>query len=334
MKRNVHGFLLSVLCLLALSLTACSSQQRLYTIGAFQMISHPAIDAVRAGFVQALADAGYEEGENVRFDFQNAEGEIPNTQTIARKFVADQVDMIFAIGTPPLHSAVEAAPETMPVVFAFVSDPWGAGAGTSVTEHLPNVTGILNTSPVEAELALIKEILLGVQRVGLIYNAGEPNSRYEAGLFKEAAAQEGLEVIEQTVAGADEVVQAAQALASQGVQAFPRIGDYATATAYESIVKVGKGNGIPAFSIDQEDIERGALAVIGWDRFEEGYAAGQLAVRMMKGESPADIPFQWPDRERLSVSLKAAETYGVTVPETVVERADKVIHQIGETYVH
>jgi putative ABC transport system substrate-binding protein len=187
------------------------------------------------------------------------------------------------------------------------------------------VTGVLNTSPVEAELALIKEILPGVQRVGLIYNAGEPNSRYEARLFKEAAAQEGLEVIEQTVAGADEVVQAAQALASQGVQAFPRIGDYATATAYESIVKVGKENGIPAFSIDQEDIERGALAVIGWDRFEEGYAAGQLAVRMMKGESPADIPFQLPDRERLSVSLKAVETYGVTVPEAVMDRADKVI---------
>jgi len=114
-------------------------------------------------------------------------------------------------------------------------------------------------------------------------------------------------------------------LASQGVQAFPRIGDYATASAYESIVKVGEENGIPVFSIDQEDIDRGALAVIGWDRFEEGYAAGRLAVRVMKGESPADIPFQWPDKKLLAVSLKAAETYGVTVPEAVVERADKVI---------
>ena len=127
------------------------------------------------------------------------------------------------------------------------------------------------------------------------------------------------------VAAPNEVLQAAQVLASQGIQAFSRIGDYATASAYESIVKVGEENGIPVFSIDQEDIDRGAPAVIGWDHFEEGYAAGQLAVRVMKGESPADIPFQWPDREWLSVSLKAAETYGVTAPEAVLERADKVI---------
>jgi putative ABC transport system substrate-binding protein len=322
MKRHL---ILSTLCFLVLLVTACGSQQRLYTIGAFQMISHPSVDAVRDGFVQALADAGYRDGENVRLDFQNAQGEISNAPLIARKFVADKVDMIFAIGSPPLQAAVQAAPETMPVVFALASDPWGAGAGTSMTEHLPNVTGVVNTSPVDAELALLKEILPDVQRVALIYNAGETNSRYEANLFREAAAKEGLEVIEQTVAGPNEVLQAAQVLASQGVQAFPRIGDYATGSAYESIVKVGEENGIPVFSIDPSDIERGALAAIGWGYHEEGYAAGQLAVRVMKGESPAGIPFQWPDRAWLSVNLKAAEVYGVTVPKAVVARADRVI---------
>ena len=320
-----HHRILPTLCLLALLLTACGSQQRLYTIGAFQMISHPSIDSLRDGFVHALAEAGYRDGENVRLDFQNAQGEMANASLIARKFVADKVDLVFAIGTPPLQAAVEAAPETMPVVFALASDPWGAGAGASMTEHLPNVTGVVNTSPVDAELALIKEILPDVQRVALIYNAGEPNSRYEARLLKEAAATVGLEVIEQTVAGPNEVLQAAQVLASQGVQAFSRIAGYATGSAYESIVKVGEKNGIPVFSIDPSDIERGALAAIGWGYFEEGYDAGQLAVRVMKGESPAGIPFQLPDRELLSVNLKAAETYGVTVPEAVVERADEVI---------
>jgi len=194
-----------------------------------------------------------------------------------------------------------------------------------MTEHLPNVTGVVNTSPVDAELALIKEILPDVQRVALIYNAGEPNSHYEARLFKEAAAKEGLEVIEQTVVGPNEVLQAAQVLASQGVQAFPRIADYATGSAFESIVKVGEEKSIPVFSIDPSDIERGTLAGIGWGYYEEGYDAGKLAIRVMEGESPDGIPFQLPDRMLLAVSLKAAEVYGVTVPEAVVERADKVI---------
>ena len=320
-----HHPVLRTVCLLALLLTACSSQERLYTIGAFQMISHPAPDAARDGFIQALAEAGYKEGENVRFDFQNAHGEMSNTQLIAKKFVADEVDMIFAIGTPPLQAAVQAAPETMPVVFAYASDPWGAGAGTSPTEHLSNVVGIIDTSPLGAQVALIKEILPDARRVALIYNAGETNSRYEAGLFKEVAAQEGLDVVEQTVASPVEVLQAALVLANQGIHAFAMVGDYATISAFESIVKVGEEQSIPVFSIDPSDIERGALAAIGWGYFEEGYDAGKLAIRVMEGESPAGIPFQLPEKTLMYINLQAAEVYGVTVPEAVVERADKVI---------
>jgi putative ABC transport system substrate-binding protein len=321
--------IISTLCSLILLGAACGSpsgsRKRVYTIGAFQMVPDPAVDAVRDAFVQALADAEYKEGENVRFDFQNAQGEVSNTQPIAQKFVTDKVDMIFAIGTAPLQAVVQAAPATMPVVFAFVSDPWGAGAGTSLTEHLPNVVGILNTSPLDAEVALIKQILPDARRVGLIYNADEPNSRYEAALLKEAAAKEGLEVVEQTVADPAEVLHAAQVLAGQGIQAFAKVGDYATLSAFQDIVRVGKEMGIPVFSITPEEIQRGALATVGWDYFEEGYVAGRLAVRVIKGESPTDIAFQLPEKKLLSVNLKAAQAYGVTVPAAVVAQADEVV---------
>jgi putative ABC transport system substrate-binding protein len=326
MKRDL---IRATLCSLALLVAACggpgASQKQLYTVGAFQMVADPAVDAVRDGFVQALADAGYKEGQNVRFEFQTAQGQVSNAQPIAQQFVRDKVAMIFAIGTAPLQAALQAAPATMPVVFAFVSDPWGAGAGTSMTEHLPNVVGVLNTSPLDAELVLIKDILPDAWRVGLIYNADEPNSVYEAVLFNEAAAREGLQVVEQTVADPGEVLQAAQVLAGQGIQAFAKVGDYATLSAFQDIVKVGKENGIPVFSIAPEEINRGALATVGWDYLQEGYAAGRLAVRVMKGESPSDIPLQLPDRKVLSVSLKAAQDYGVTVPDAVVAQADEVV---------
>ncbi len=321
-----YRLLLSTFCLLAL-VAACgrsAGQKQVYTIGGFQMMPHPSLDAARDGFVQALADAGYKEGENVRFNFQNAQGEMSNIHLIAQKFVADKVDMILAIGTPLLEAAVREAPETMPVVFTAVSDPWGAGAGTSLTEHLPNVTGVLDTGPADAEVVLIKEVLPDAQRVGLIYNVGEANSRYEAGLFKEAAVREGLEVVEQTVAGPAEVLQAAQVLAGQDIRAFGKVGDYATTSALESLIKVGEEEDIPIFSTILADMEQGVLGATGWDYFDEGYAAGRLAVRVMKGESPADIPFQLPDRKQLWLNLQAAEAYGVVVPEEVVTRADKV----------
>jgi putative ABC transport system substrate-binding protein len=299
------------------------------TIGMLQMVDAPPPNAVRKGFEAALAKAGYTAGTSVNFIQKDAAGELPNTTLVMKKFVADQVDMVFAIGTPPLQAAMKTVPETTPVVFAYCSNPWGAGAGTppgGVGQHKPNVVGTIGTNPMGKELDLARSINPALKTVGVIFNPGEPNSEYEAQVLRDEAKQRGITVVEQSVANSGEVLQAAQVLAGKGIEAFVKIGDYATIQGFGSIAKVGLEKKIPVYSVDADDIKLpGCLATIGWAYFDDGYAAGELAVRVLKGESPKTIAFEPLTKTELGVNLVTAKAIGVTVPEAVIQDAKTVI---------
>ena len=298
-------------------------------IGMLQMVDAPPPNLTREGFEQALAAAGYRNGETVTFLRKDAAGELPNTTLVMQQFLSEKVDMVLAVGTPPLQAAMKVMPESVPVIFCYCSNPWGAGAGTppgGVGQHRPNVVGTVGTNPVGKELDLAREINPQLKRVGLIFNPGEPNSDYEARILRREAQQRGLELVEQSVANSGEVLQAAQALAAKEVEAFVKIGDYATIQAFNSICKVGLENKIPVYSVDPPDIElAGCLGVIGWNYRDDGYAAGKLAVRVLKGESPATMPFEPLTKTDLLVSQATAKAIGVTLPQELLKQANKVV---------
>jgi ABC-type uncharacterized transport system substrate-binding protein len=147
-------------------------------------------------------------------------------------------------------------------------------------------------------------------------------------LRRDAAGQlrRSITVVERPVANAGQVPQAAKALQEQGVEAFVKIGDYATIEAFAAICKVGLEHRIPVYSVDPPDIQLpGCLAVIGWNYRDDGMAAGRLAVRVLKGESPSQMAFQPLTSTDLLVSLATAQAIGVTVPEDLLKRADRVV---------
>jgi putative ABC transport system substrate-binding protein len=299
------------------------------TIGLLQLVDAPPPNAVRQGFEAALAKAGYIPGKSVNFIQKDAAGELPNTTLVMKKFVADQVDMVFAIGTPPLQAAMKTVPETTPVVFAYCSNPWGAGAGTppgGVGQHKPNVIGTIGTNPMGKELDLARSFNPKLKTVGVIFNPGEPNSEYEAKVLRDEAAQRGITVIEQSVANSGEVLQAAQVLAGKGIEAFVKIGDYATIQGFGSIAKVGLEKKIPVYSVDADDIKLpGCLATIGWAYFDDGFAAGEIAIKVLKGESPKTMAFQPLTKTEMGVNLGTAKAIGVAVPEDVLKQAKQTV---------
>ena len=299
------------------------------TIGMLQMVDAPPPNAVRQGFEAALAKAGYSAGKSVNFIQKDAAGELPNTTLVMKQFVADQVDMVFAIGTPPLQAAMKTVPETTSVVFAYCSNPWGAGAGTppgGVGQHKPNVIGTIGTNPMGKELDLARRINPKLKTVGVIFNPGEPNSEYEAQVLRDEAKARGITVVEQAVANSGEVLQAAQVLSGKGIEAFVKIGDYATIQGFGSIAKVGLEKKIPVYSVDADDIKLpGCLATIGWAYYDDGYAAGELAVRVLKGESPKTMAFEPLTKTEMGVNLATAKAIGVTVPDAVTKEAKTVV---------
>ncbi|MFZ9462471.1 MAG: ABC transporter substrate-binding protein [Vulcanococcus sp.] len=298
-------------------------------IGVLQMVDAPPPNLTRQGFEAALAAAGYRPGETVTYLQKDAAGELANTTLVMQQFLSEKVDMVVAVGTPPLQAAMKVMPESVPVVFCYCSNPWGAGAGTppgGVGQHRSNVVGTIGTNPVAQELDLAREVNPALRRVGLIFNPGEPNAEYEARILRREASQRGLTLLEQSVANSGEVLQAAQALAEKKVEAFVKIGDYATIQAFSAICKVGLENRIPVYSVDPPDIDlAGCLGVIGWNYRDDGMAAGKLAVRVLKGASPAAMAFEPLRTTDLLVSQATARAIGVTLPEPLLKRANRVV---------
>ena len=298
-------------------------------IGVLQMVDAQPPNLTRQGFEEALAAAGYRDGESVTLLRRDAAGLGSNTVRVMRQFLEDAVDLVLAVGTPPLQAAIQVMPQTTPVVFCYCSNPWGVGAGTppgGVGQHRPNVVGTVGTNPLGQELDLARELIPDLSTVGLIFNPDEPNSEYEAQLLRQEAERREITLVEQPVANAAAVEQAAKTLAARPVQAFVKIGDYATIQAFAAICKVGLEHRIPVLSVDPPDIQLpGCLAVIGWNYRDDGLAAGRLAVRVLRGESPATMAFQPLSSTDLLVNLSTASAIGVSVPEALLQRADRVV---------
>jgi len=144
---KVKGLSLVILCGLVLMLANCGSRSgdELYTVGVFQINSNPNLDAAREGFIGGLKQAGYEDGKNIHLIVKNAQGDIATAQLIAQQFT-EEADMIMAISTPCLQAAIKATSEK-PIIFGEIANAYVAGAGTSATDHLPNVTGAFSFHP-------------------------------------------------------------------------------------------------------------------------------------------------------------------------------------------
>jgi len=310
-----------------LSLAGCASRggEELYTIGVFQFSSNAVLDRTAEGFLQAMADAAYEDGENVRYQFENAEGDIPTTQLIARK-LASEVDLIFVVSTPALQAALNEVKE-IPIVFGAVANPYIVGAGQSAEEHLPNVTGASSTAPMRQTMGLMLEALPDTKRVGVMWDPANANTHYEMEVAREAAAELGLEIVEVTISGSSEVLQGAQSLSSKDIDVFFTVLDNVVMNAFDSLAKVADQARIPLIAPATGLAKQGAAIGVGWDYFDNGYLSGQLVVRVMKGESPADIAFQALAEKLIYVNPAAAQRQGFTIPPSLLERADKVLEE-------
>ena len=326
----------AVLLVIALTAIACGGEEvtpttggsaettavgQNYKIGITQIVSHPALDATAQGFIDALAEAGYVEGENVTYDEQNAQGEMANATTIAQKFVGDQVDLILSIATPTSQAAVQATTD-IPIVFAAVTDPVAAGLVANETAPEANVTGVSDMLPVQPHLDLIMQLVPDAKTIGLLYNAGETNSVTLVEKEKVAAEAMGLEVVEATAASSSEVLAAAQSLVGR-VDVISVLTDNTVVSALESVVMVCEENGIPLIAGDIDSVERGAVAAYAFDYYDHGVQAGQVAVQILEGTAIASIPVQYAQDLKLAINLVAAESMGVTVPEALKSEADQ-----------
>ena len=245
----------------ALLLTGCSSggdeksgEAKKATVGISQFVEHPSLDAAREGFVQALKDGGYTEGENLTLDVQNASGDQATATSIASNFASSQDDLVLGIATPSAQSLARAVTDK-PVLFTAVTDPVDAGLVNSNDAPGGNVTGTTDMNPVAEQIKLVKQLKPGAKSVGIIYNPDETNSQRQVDEARRAARDEGLDVVEQTVATAAEVAQAAEVLEADSLF-VPT--DNTVVAGLDAVTAAAESQRIPLIAGDLDSVERGA----------------------------------------------------------------------------
>jgi len=293
------------------------------TVDVTAIVEHPALDAVRDGVKDALAAAGYKEGENLKFTYKSAQGNAATAAQIAREFAGEGPNVIVPISTPSAQT-VAAATHDIPIVFSAVTDPVGAQLIKSMEKPGGNVTGLSDMSPIAEHLALIKEILPSVKKIGFLYNSGEANSVSTLAVFKAEAEKAGIEVVESAATKTAEVQGATRALVEK-VDAIYVPTDNTIISALESAVGVAVESKLPLFTADTDSVARGAIAALGFNYYDVGKQTGEIVVRVLKGETVGDIPTTVAKGTDLVVNKSAAAKMGVTLPEAVVGRATKVI---------
>ncbi|NKE08122.1 MULTISPECIES: ABC transporter substrate-binding protein [Mesobacillus] len=297
------------------------SKEKMVKIGITQIVEHPSLDATREGFIAALKDAGYEEGKNLKLDYQNAQGDMNNNASIAQKLVSDKNDLILAIATPSAQAAVQATKD-IPILFSAITDPVSAELVQSFEKPGGNATGLSDTHPdaIKNTIASIKKFVPDAKKVGIIYNNGEPNSVINVKNAKEAIKDEGLEVVETTISTSAEVKQAAESMVGRvDVLYIPK--DNTVVAALESVITVANDKDIPIFSGDGDSVKRGTFASYGFDYHDLGYTTGKMAVEILKGKKPSEIPVGFPENLELIVNKKAAEEEGITLTEDMLKDA-------------
>lgn len=290
-----------------------------YTVSVNQIVEHPALDAVRKGFQDSLE----KQGLDVKYNVHIAQGNISTANQIARQILGEKPDLVLGIATPTSQACAQVI-KKIPILITAVTDPVAAGLVDSLDKPGGNVTGMTDMSPVDKQVELIKEFIPDLKKLGIIYNSGEANSVSILKVLKEVSANMGVEVVEATVVNSGGVTQAARSLVGRADAIYIPT-DNTVVSVFEAITKVSKEKDLPLFAADVDSVSRGAIAALAIDYYRMGVQSGEMAARILKGADTATMPVETLEDLMVYVNPNSAREMGVSVPESVMKRADKII---------
>lgn len=299
-------------------------QAKGYTISVNQFVEHPALDAVLQGMKDYLKDNSVD----AQFKVHNAQANMGTANQIAQQMIGEKSDLLVAIATPSAQAcaqAVKKAPADLkrPFLFTAVTDPVAAGLVKDLNNPEGNITGVSDLLPVEKHLEMVLQYKPGIQRLGVMYNAGEANSKATVETIKELSGKMGFKVVEATASKTAEVYQAAKSLIGRVDAVFVPT-DNTIVSALESVLKIGIQNKMPIFAADVDSVKRGAVAAMGFDYYKHGYQTGSMIEKILKGTSPADIPVEFQKDLQLQINAKYSKMMGIEPPAPLLEKATKV----------
>ncbi len=326
---NTKSIILILLSIL-FGLSSCQNnknnqgKKKLYFIGISQLMTNPGIDAIREGFLDEMGKLGYKDGENIKYSQQNSQGDNTVAQSIAKKFVSDGCDMIFAITTPTAQvCANEIKGTDIPLVFGAVTDPVAAGLVNTMEKPGGNITGTSDKWPTAAQFDLLLQLVPTVKRIGVVYNPGESNSEDNMKVVRKVCEEKNLKLVTVAVSNTSEVYAAAQSLVGK-IDAFYVSADNTVITAMDAVIKISEKNKIPLLPGVSSNVEQGGFGTLGPDYFDVGVQSAIIADKIIKGEKPGNIPVSTAKNFEYFFNLKSAKATNVVIPDSLLSKAANV----------
>ena len=240
--------------------------------------------------------------------------------TLAAAIAAEKPDLVITFTMPALQTALRRIPDRT-IVFSLCSSGVAAGAGKTETDHLPNITGAEVGADWDAMLEVVRTALPKLRRAGTVYSPGETNSVYFHDQWKAKLAEAGIELVSVGADKPTELPEAADSLATLGIEAILQISDNSSSTGFRTIVRAADRANIPVFGFSPTCVRLGATLSVSRDYRDVGRVTARLADRVLRGESPATIPFTAPTETVHVVNPDRLRRFGLALPKAMLDRS-------------
>jgi putative ABC transport system substrate-binding protein len=301
---------------------------RTYRIGAMTVTSpvSPEFQRLWDAFFEGLREFGYIEGKNIALEKRSSEGRSERFPEVAAQLVGMKVDLIMALTTSAALAAKRAT-TTIPILFVTAIDPVGTGLAASLARPGGNVTGLTTLSPELSakRLELIKEVVPHLSRVGVLWNAANPANSLVLQQMSDAARRLAVVLQHHEVRGPDDFASRFVAIAQQHPDALVVPSDQLMFRHRQEITQFVLDARLPSIFEPREMVVGGGLLAYGPSYPEIFRRAAFYVDRLLKSVQPADLPFEQPTKFELVINLKTAKAVGLTIPPSLLARADQVI---------
>lgn len=311
-KKLMAGLSLAGLLLLG----GCSNNKKadnssnVKHVGVLQVVQHPSLDKAYKGFKKGLREEGYVEGKNLKIDYQNAQNNQDNLKSMSEKLINEKSDLMLGIATPAAQSLANAS-QDIPIVVTAVTDLKAAKLVKSDAKPGKNVTGTTDMVSIERQIKLLLSIVPKAKTIGIMYNAGESNSKIQADLATAVLKKAGVKVLIKTANSTNDVQQVTETLASKVDGIFVPT-DNTFDSAADVVGKVVKEKKVPLVASSVDQVKTGGLASIGIDYELLGEQTGKMAAKILAGKAkPADMPVEKAHDMKLVVNKKMAKALGI-----------------------
>lgn len=304
--------------------TASSTDdKKIKTVGILQYVSHSSLDQIKKGVIAGLKEEGYTEGDNLKIEFLNGQGDQSKLNSMSQQLLDKKSDVLVGIATPAAKALANATTDT-PIIMGAISDPVGSGLVKDLKNPGGNVTGVNNLTPVAQQIDMAKELFPNAKTMGIVYSSSEENSKSQVETAEQNAKAAGYAVKKFAISSSNDLSAVTQQACQESDFLYiPQ--DNTIASAFQTLISESDKAKTPVFVSVDNMVKEGGIATVGQNQYKLGVETGKMAADVLDGKAkPADTPVNVIDYGDMIINEEKAKELGITIPDSIKEKAEVV----------